>query len=394
MNRFGNEFVTSEDDFASMDLNKALHDFVHAKLFAEGGGNFKGFIKLQSLVDGLLLYNKQKGYKNQNEFVNKVMKEKFLNAGTRNNKTQSELILDAFVKGNMIYILGVQGLLKGKGLYAAWNIVAGKYHTIKNEGGRAFINGEKRYFGLDKNNLNMKKAQTVLKNLNFSDYNVYDDVSMDTETGIGKIFSDIALMPMIQSENWIQGANMLGVLSQEQWDKFDENGNYKQGVEKVSVDEVLELENKVKLSQGKGYSATDQRMMQTYAAGNAFMQFARFIPTMYHDRFSKSNIDIYGNKHEGSLRKVFGVTSKMLSGGISPRQFAEYRRNLSKEDRRILDSGLRGIAATTFASFMAVGLGTHMFDEFIGDSNYVFNIDKLEYKVIPSVARTALNVVN
>lgn len=391
--RFSNDEYQYADDFVSMDLNKALYDYIHNTLFVTGNDQFSGFLKLQSLVDGLLIHNQQKGFLNQNKFVKGVVKNGVLSNKRDSERKTHDKVIDAMVYGNLMYVLGYKALVLQHGAYAIGNMVIGKYHNIKNAGGKTWVKGEDRFWGISNGKLGTKKSSGVLDSLNFSDYNVYDEIDMDNKAGIGKIFTDIALSPMIATEHWVQGVHFLGLLTNEEWNKFDDNGNYLPNVEKISPARVTEIENIVKNSHGKGYTVTDQRLIQKHSWGRMIMQFGRFIPTMWYDRFAKEDIDIYGRYHVGSLRKVGEVISKMMSGEISTKEFVRYRAQLPKEQREILDAGLRGMAITTVAMLLGSIFNINTLNEMTGDANYLFNQDKMERKIMPSTVRTTMNLL-
>lgn len=395
VNNFANDGYVPADNLLSLDLNKALTEFVHTTLFVNGNKNFEGFTKLQAKVDGLLLHNNIKGYKNQEKFARKVYKEYFLKGNRTEPPTTTDKVIEALTRANMLYIMGYKLLLVGKAAYIVGNVVVGKYHNIKNHGGKAWSKGESRFWGLNRSgNFGTKKALGVLDTLDFMDINLYDTVNMEKSSGLDTMITDIALMPMTWSEKWIQGVHFLGLLSDEQWNKFDENGKYKMGVDPIPVGELTEMENKVKGTHGRGYTPTDQRMIQQYSWGKSMMQFARFIPTMFEDRFSKKDINIYGKEHIGSLRLVWDVLSRVVSGEIPPKDIKKYRAQMSPEMRQRFDSGLRGLGMTSLAMFVGSAFNYETANDLTGDANYLINGEKLEYKLMPSTVRTTHDAIS
>jgi hypothetical protein len=389
VNQFANQGWVDFEDMISMDLNKALADFTHASLFVTGNKNFQGFMKLQAKVDGLLLHNQMKGFNNQNRFAQKILKEYSLKGFRQDKKRFLDKVLDVGIKGNLLYIMGWKLFALGKGAYAIGNIAIGKYHNIKNQGGAAWLRGEKRFWGLTRDGkIGTKKALGVLNTLNFMNVNMYDEVNLSSSSGLDKIFTDLALLPMITSEKWIQGSHMLGLLTEEQWNRFDDNGNYKPGETEITNQEIVKLENEVKNAHGKGYTPTDQRVIQRYSLGRMMLQFSRFIPTMFYDRFSKEDINIYGQKHVGSLRAVATPIWKVMTGEITPEQFAKYRSSLDPLTKQRFDSGLRGLAMVTLALFAAENFNSGIAKGIANDANYLVNSEKLEYKAMPSLIRT------
>lgn len=392
INQFANGGWINQNQFLSMDLNRALVDFTHTQLFITGNKQFKGFKALQAKVDGLLIHNRLKGFTNQNKFVRKVYKEYFLRGKKLNDTTRTDKVIDAFVRGNLLYIMGWKMLAVGKGAYVIGNALIGKYMNIKNEGGKTWALGEKRYWGVSEDGVKHRKASGVLKTLNFMDINLYDDVNFHKSTGLDSIFTEIALSPMLVSERWIQGAHFLGLLTEEEWNSFDDNGNYLPGAERIDNQRLTEIENQVKSAHGKGYTPTDQRMIQRYSWGRAIMQFSRFIPTIAYDRFAKEDINIYGQKHIGSLRAVWEPIAKYVSGEADIKTLKSYRANLDAETRARFDSGLRGLAMVSVAILGGVMFDSNYARELAGDANYLFNQEKLEFKLFPSSARTIVNL--
>jgi hypothetical protein len=388
VNNFANGGWINADHMASLDLNKALSDFTHTQLFITGNKNFKGFKALQATVDGLLLHNKMKGFVNQNKFVRKVYKEYFLKAKKLQKDSSGDRVIDAIVRGNLLYIMGWKLLAVGKGMYTIGNVVVGKYNNIKNQGGKAWLMGESRFWGKH------KKAMGILKTINFTDANFYDDVNLQSSSGLDSIFTDIALWPMMASEKWIQGVHFLGMLSKEQYDKFDENGNYKVGETEITAQELTKMENEVKNSHGKGYTPTDQRLIQRYSWGRAIMQFSRFIPTMVYDKFAKEDVNIYGEKHIGSLTAVWEMIAKFTGGEIPIGQLGAYRAGLEPQIRARFDAGLKGLAMISVAIIAGETMNLGVARELTGDANYLVNTSKLEFKAMPSSVRTILNMLS
>lgn len=391
-NSLNNGGWVNEGEMLSMDLNKALTDFAHVSLFVNGNGKFKGFINLQSKIDALLLHNNLKGYSNMNKFVKEVHKNYFLKAN-KDDKTVKDGVIDAFVKGNLLYIMGWKLFAVGKGAYVIGNSLIGKYNNIKNQGGRAWLNGEIRFWGLGFNGEGNRKASGILNTLNYMDINLYDQVSISQSSGFDKLVTDLALLPMMVSEKWVQQVHYLGMLTDEQWNKFDNEGNYKPGVTHITNEELIEIENTVKNSHGKGYTPTDQRMIQRYSWGRAMMQFSRFIPTMVYDRFAEEDINIYGKKHIGSLRAVYQEVIKIMTGEIKPGQLKAYLDAMDPQYRERVLSGLKGMAMVSLAMLAGQTLNSNYMTELGYDANYLFNDEKLAYKIIPSSVNTLIDVL-
>lgn len=399
INRFANNRSVKATELPSMDLNKALGDYIHSSLFVNGNKGFKGMLNLQGHIEGVLAWNAENNLPNMNNHIQKIWKDYFLK-----NKRQTSVLgetADRVILGltrlNLFYALGYKANVNTGGLYALGNVLAGKYHNIKDLGGKAWLKGEMRFWGMDKGFKGgikgvmdrMKRNAQIMKELNFMEINVYDEVTMEKKHGLDAVFTDLALAPMIYSEKWIQQVHMLGMLTDEQLDKFDENGKYKDGAIRIDNEDLIRLEDQVKSSHGRGYQPTDQRGIQMYSWGNMMLQFSRFIPTMVHDRFAKEDVNIYGRENIGTMRAV----GKMLRYVMNdPKGFVEYRNSLSEEQRKKLDSGLRGMAMSTIIGF--AGQINETADGLFNDINYYWNYPKLSNKLIPATIQSTNNMIN
>jgi hypothetical protein len=397
INRFANNRSVTAKEMPSMDLNKALGDYIHSTLFVEGNENLKGMRKMQGYVDGVLAYNREKGLPNMNLHVQKVWKDYFLR-GKRQESflgKKGDKVLRTLTRMNLFYSLGYSANANTGGLYAVGNIVAGKYHNIKQLGGKKWIEGELRYWGLDegfKNGLQgvvdrKKRINGIMKSISFMDINVYDEVNMERKIGIDKVVGDLALAPMIVSENWIQKVHMLGYLTDEELNKFDDVGNYKEDAIAISNDRLVELEDKVKSQHGRGYQPTDQRALQMYSWGNSILQFSKFLPTMFYDRFGKEDVNIYGKKTIGSLTAVKKMVQYVVN---NPKDFVRYRNSLDKDMRGRLDEGLKGMVMS--AVIGGVSLSTGIGEAAFNDVNYYWNSEKLGGKLTPPLVKTINNM--
>lgn len=393
INRFINNEAEFKEDEISMDLNKSLHEYMHTALFVDGNKNFKGFEKLQSLVDALIIHNEMKDFKNQNEYVDKVFKEYWIKGMRRKPIKPRDKVINALVNLNLLYVMGVKLLIGTKGLYAVGNAVIGKYLTLKNKGGKTFILGEKRYFGIGKENPGTRKAQGIMKTLGILDYNVYDQIPMEKQIGLNKIFTDIAFSPMLITENWIQLADYLGHLTEEEWNKFDDNGHYKEGTTQIPIERVNHIERKVRQVHGEGYSNADQRLIQQYSWGRAMMQFSRFIPTTIADRFKSADVDKYGEKTIGSLNALSLPIRKVLTGEMNMKDTITWYKKQDKVTQERFKAGLRGVGLITLAYFFTAAMPNETTNQLIKDINIAFGGSKLRYRAEPPILHTISNIL-
>lgn len=411
LSRFSSSRSKKAESMPSMDLNKALVEYVHASLFTNGNGEFQGFKAMMPMIDGVMAYNDKNGYKNAYNYVKEVIKEGFI------MKKEQELfgkktdaVINGLVKGNTFYALGYKGLLIGKGIYAIGNLAVGKYMNIKREGGKAWLVGEARYWGIDKgisiDTLDRRRRSiNILKNLGYMEADFYDDVNIESKTGLDNIFTKLALSPMAGTENWIQKTHMLGMLTPAEFDLFDDKGNYKDSAVQITPERFHALEERVKNAHGKGFSPTDQSRIHRYALGKMFMQFSRHIPTQLRERFAKEDIDMNGQKYIGSLRQVGRTAVEIFNNRMTPAKFKEYYATLEPHEKEALLSGLRGAALMTVLGFIAGNssnesqmLGSQVDASSVSsgvmsDSNIWFDPDRMILKTIPPSVRSTLSVL-
>lgn len=393
VDRFAQSRYVSVTDLPSMDLNKAFMDYAHATLFQHGNENYAGMEKMLPLVDGIIALADARGHVNAKKYVETVWKEYFLKGAKQDGNLirsatletvgiGSNDVINFLTKSSLVYWLGYQGLAIGLGTYAIGNVLVGKYTNVKNNGGKAWALGEKRFWGgiHGFNPLNpfrgVKEAVSVLKTAGFMDINVYDDVSVETKTSLEKSFLNIALFPMIYSEKWIQGVDFLGRLTEAEWEQL------KSGTP-LEDDKMTELENEVKNNHGKGYQPTDQRMIQMYSWGANMLQFSRFIPTMFYDQFASRDINIYGKEHIGSYKMAAEAIQKVVRGEVSPLEFAAYRKSLNAYDRKRLDQGLIGFGMVGLMWGLNVAGNEHGKNGFFADTNPLLNLDEMEKRMVP-----------
>lgn len=411
LSRFSSSRSQTAELMPSMDLNKALVEYVHASIFTNGDESFQGFKAMMPMIDGVMAYNDKNGYKNAYSYVKEVIKEGFIMKKDQITfGKNTDAVINGLVKGNTFYALGYKGLLIGKGLYAIGNLAVGKYMNIKREGGKNWLVGEARYWGVDKgisiDTLDRRRrAINVLKNLGYMEADFYDDVNIESKTGLDNIFTKLALSPMAGTENWIQKTHMLGMLTEEEFDLFDENGNYKTGAVQITPERFHVLEERVKNAHGKGFSPTDQSRMHRYALGRMFMQFSRHLPTQIRERFAKEDIDMNGQKYIGSLRQIGRSASDFFHNGMSPAKAKEYYASLQPHEKEAFLSGLRGMALMTMLGFIAgnsseesqmLGSKTDaasISSGVMSDANIHFDLDRLGLKTIPPSIRSAMSVL-
>ena len=403
--RFSKSRSVKSTDFPSLDLNKAFTDYVHSSLFVHGNDKFNGMKKMLPLVDGILAQSDRDQNSNMSNYIEKVWKNYFLEGKKQDSLPNNsylesvglttDKVVDYLTKGSLIYWLGWKGLALGSGAYVVGNVLVGKYKNIINAGGENWKNGEKRFWlgksgKIDVTNplKGAMEAVEILKNNGYMDLNIYDNVSMEKKSGIEQTLMGITLMPMVYSEKWIQGAHFLGLLTEQEWDNLKNGG-------KLSVERLNEIEEEVKNSHGKGYQPTDQRMIQMYSWGRMMMQFSRFIPTTFYDKFSKEDIDRYGNYNVGSYRKFYQEIQKGIDGRWTPKQFVNYIKNLDPAEQKRFYAGMAGFGMVALGLAGTYALGENkLVTELMSDDNVFADFDRMQNKLVPPAVSMVQNIIN
>ena len=411
-----NRFANSRSNKAavlggSLDINSALVSYVKSTLFSHGNDKFAGFNKMIPAVDAAIAYNREMGNKNTQKYLTTSIKEGFIKGRKQEWKfkpfgeTGKEIDAGRIVDGMVKYVMYI-----GLGLNfpaAKFNKAIGTYNSIRMRGIGSWAKGEMRFWGLDKLKkgdvvgtlAGIRKSLGLLKNTHFIEHSVYDVVS-DEQRGI---IDDVMFVAMNASEKWIQGVEFLGMLTNEEWESYDNSGKLIKGRKGLSPERVAQLEFEVRKTQGRGYSATDQRMISMYSLGRAAMQFKRWLPTMINERLGMLDVDMYGQEQMGSVRAGLKNYKEVLKGkrALNALWASDKTLNqLSKGERDAILTFNRSYYALAFmlAMFMAWAKlwdDDDMFDRasysgwqrFKGDAFVLWNIPKFKYLVTPGISR-------
>ena len=166
---------------------------------------------------------------------------------------------------------------------------------------------------------------------------------------------------IITAEKFIQRAQFMGELSDEQWNSYDldEDGNLIVVDRENALDAqtIAKYARRVQNVQGRGYSEVDQRLIQTYAFGSMLLQFKRWFPTYLVDRFGKagygSYIDDFGNVYRGSTQ----ATLKNLQLYANPLKYKENKGKLDKATRDAIERYHRGMLVPLIIGLALVASG-------------------------------------
>jgi hypothetical protein len=198
---------------------------------------------------------------------------------------------------------------------------------------------------------------------------------------------------------------MLGMLTDEEFNLFDENGEYKTGAVQITDERFHVLEERVRNAQGKGFSPTDQSRIHRYAIGKMFMQFSRHLPVQIRERFAKEDIDMNGQKYIGSLRQVGRTAIEIFNNRMTPEKFKEYYATLQDHEKEALLSGLRGAALMTVLGFVAGNSegesqmlasktdASTIASGVMSDANIHFDPNRMLLKIPPPTVRSTMAVL-
>jgi hypothetical protein len=347
---------------------------------------------------------------NARKFLQKVVKEGFLlkeKSLTVSDKTirvlnrQPEKVLANFFTQWTMYIALGFNIPAAKG-----NVLIGKYNAYRQAGGKALIKGEARYWGLSSDkiydNPARLKARKMIDELGILTYR-----AEELAEGLGaSSLSSLIFYPMVAAENWIQQAQFLGQLTQKQWDGYfiDKNGDLKfNGAEedRLTQQDVADLERKVIDVQGRGYSETDVRYIQLFSLGTMAMQFKRWFPTFLADRFKNEDVDDLGNLRMGSVIGARKFISRMHKEG-KLWKFSEFKKELDenfkpheREAVMRVFYGTNGIMVASLLYAIAIASSdddepedetAKLFEKLLGDMLLLGNVPRLTYMTnIPAV---------
>ena len=290
---------------------------------------------------------------------------------------------------------------------AIGNVAIGKYNAYRQMGGQKLITGEARYWGVNQSDKNFGtyddtmrvKARKMIEEFGILTYRA-EEIAEGTG---GSSLSALIFLPMVTAENWIQQAAFLGNITDEQWNayKVNEHGDLIVVDEnnKISQDDLANIERDVINVQGRGYSETDARMVQLYALSNMTMQFKRWFPTFLKDRFGQEDIDDLGKMRMGSFPGAADFLSKMRDEG-KMWDITQWNTELKKLPKHKQDAvmrlwrGTHGIAIVAMLLAMASKASddeeqdpaSKFMEKLLGDMLLVVNIPKLTYMAnIPAV---------
>jgi hypothetical protein len=328
----------TEFEHMSMDLNGALLEYVRGMLFKYGDvtrdrngkpnnldeNPFVGMSNMSVLVDAVIEFNKENGNKNAAEYLTRVWKDSFLEKKKPRLNTV-EKIIDFLVRLTSLNVLGFNPLV------AVGNVLAGKYQEYRKRGGKTFKLGEKRYWK------DWGYSQKLLEKYRIIEYSFSDFVHLDNKKGVFGKIERASYVFMDKTENYIQGAAFLSMLTEEEYISGE-----------ISQRRVAQINSRIATLHGEGYTALDGRLLGTYALGRAALQFKKWFVTLIGDRFQQHDIDRFGEVQIGSYTAtgnyIKDLYRQFREGEITLEQMQDAYNKMSVEQQREMGAYIRGVA--------------------------------------------------
>ena len=344
--RFVKGRPTDASKYATRNLTQALNTYMRASIFVYGANEFMGFKQMMPLVEGIISLNKKLGNVNAANYVEKVWKQGFLQVKKQPELgKKTDMIVDMFVKWVLYVFLGLSipaGVV---------NAAMGKYNTIRSQGWRQWARGEGRLFSKDFN-----KVRAILKKQYQWEDQIYDNVDFSPKG----VLDTVIFFPLNISEKWVQGVSFIGMMSDAEFNAYDENGNVVDNANALTEEEILKRTDKIRRNQGRGYTRIDQRLIGMYSLGRAMMQFKRWLPSMAVERFGPEDTNRFGEQEVGSWRQFgkfgYSMVQKLFSGEISVTEFNEQLKALPRGQKDATITAMRGFGLLMILA--GIGLAT------------------------------------
>ena len=409
----------------SYDIHSSLNQYIEKNFFAHGleskGFSFTGAMDLKPLIDGVISYSSFKDNPNARKWVQELWKDKWLFQEPKKSliaKKGEKHWADTTAKHLMKWTMFVGLALKPA--VAVGNVAIGKYNEYRRSGLWNMARGEKLFWG------EMYKSKgDARKNKVFgiSDYfGLLVNSTQQTSEGFwtGPI-GNIMFWFMTASESYIQRTAFAAQLSPEQWNSFKMEGDElvvvkgQEDVFETIKENASEMKDNVYSVQGRGYTVTDQRLIQTYFIIDGLLQFKRWFPTFIMDRLGDEKIDRFGRKQIGSLRALLwdgkdgGFLRDMwMDGNFDIRTWMGKDGEFSKMPKHRQEAAMRAIRGGKGALFVLalLAMGGAFDDDddesfVMGRMKHLFadifllgNVKKLHHMAAPPMLQTGKNITN
>ena len=384
----------------SFDINSAMLDFMRGHIFYNGDGQYKledgqivkrddrftGMGDLAVLTDSIIAFNKNLDNKNAVKYLTGWWKEGFLTMGQTQESAvgkTGDKVIDFFVRLTSLRLLGLN-MSVGIG-----NLLAGKYQELRKRGGKQFILGESRYWR------NLKKSREILKDKRIVEYSFDEFIHLAEQSGPAKKIEKLAYIFMDYTEDYIQGAAFLGMLTEQEFNNPDT----------ITEERVMQINSAISTLHGEGYTAIDASLLSMYSYGRALLQFKKWFVTLFKDRFSAEDIDRFGDVNIGSYRAsadfVTDLFRRYFAGDITKKEIMELYNKTSDQRKAAIRAHARGLGiGLSVLSLIAIleddddpDVGTlKTLKKFSNDIFVTTDIRRfVDYTIVPASIGTAKN---
>lgn len=277
-----------------------------------------------------------------------------------------------------------------------WNIAVGEYNQFRADGGATYLKGKKRFFeSLVKGKKNAK-AINILKK--YAPDIVSDTDRIDPEKHLGRYFDMLAFGGQQLGEGLIRGSAIIGKLSTEHYNWFDNKGNLKGSAEEVKEREAIvkaEIDKyraEAEKIQGR-YSDVDKRNFAYYELGQFFGQFKVWLPEWMSERFANKYIDADGVTRVGSVTNMWNYGMRDFMRDITKKEF------YTSSDPKHLAARkqIRGmiITATLIGAYLSVSDDeedkemSHLLDKALQNISSIYRMDNNQFMISQPAAAMA-----
>lgn len=412
------EFEASGDVFGAITeyANKMTLEY---GLDTQAGFRSEGVSSIGLLLDAAATYNDWKDNQNTKRWVKtNLIDGWYKQKGTRSIFTKDGKPTKLDKAGN---ILGAWTMLVGLGLKptaAVFNVIIGKYNTIRRQGfgipglsEKGWLKGEMRFFGVKSFTNPIMDMETVRKTSAITKaVGLIGDAEVQVTEGFySGGFGKFIYMFMTGSEKWIQRVGFISQLTDEEFNSFtvDKNGTavVKPGKEDV-FNQLLKNSDRYKdmvyRSQGRGYTREDQRGIQQYSLLKLFLTFKRWATTAIKDRVGLEQFHRDGHGEVGSITGTLMFMRDMFNNKEYDvkKIYKEYNA-LPEHRKNAIQRFFRGNGILFFMYLAYVALATDDGDEtevqknlekVIMDMSMLVQVDRLWYMASVPALQTAENI--
>ena len=418
-NRYTRARSKSAEFASSFQIHANLNSYIETNFFYHGldskvgkakGFSYGGAMNLMPIIDGIINYQEFKGNPLAQKWVTELYKNAYLlregkkSLLSKDGKSTSLDKISEILMGWTMFI----GLALKPGV-AAFNIAIGKYNEFGRAGWGTMKVGEKRFWGeaYKARGFSNNKVWGITEHFGL----ISEPTTQTTEGMFGGPFGQLMFMFMTGSEAYIQRAAFVSQLTEAQWNSYKmvdgelvvTNQEVFDTIEKGTdkTPSAQQMKDNVYSVQGRGYTATDQRLVQNYFIVNGLLQFKRWFPTFLMDRVGGEKITRFGEKRIGSWR----MTSKFVQDVFHDGNLGDVRKkfgDLKKFEQEAVQKFMRRGAFFMMVGFLAILAGAFDEDDESGvagelkdlmmDMMLLVNVNKLLYMAGAPMLQTGENI--